>query len=184
MKNFYLISCLALIFSSCSHSSVDEWNSSVSGIDPNSKITMKINDIVYQEYIDSNDRLKWNKTINSNGTYDYSIYGYIHQNNFTVSFPKSISFSLGSNIQNGQIININTPGFLFSIMGSGLDTSEYHFVNGTSSGQLKITYYDGITMSGEFNFTNIVKYVENPQIGVNYTNNTIQGTFTSIEKHS
>lgn len=184
MKKILILFTLLFVLTNCSQESVDEWNNTVGGINPNSKITMKINNTTYQEYIDLNNPLSWSKTANGNGTFNYSIYGYIHENNFTVSFPKSIRFSLGTNVQNGQIININTPGFEFSILGNGLDTSEYRFYNGISSGQIKITHFDGVTMSGEFNFSGITKYVENPQIGIDYNNNTIVGTFTSIEKQN
>jgi hypothetical protein len=185
MKKYFQLFCFAFLFASCSQDSIDEWNSLVDGVNPNSKITMKINDTSYQEYLDSNESLSWNKSLNSNGTYNYLIDGYIQTNGLlSFSSPKYINFYLGANIHDGQIINVNTPEFQFSILGNGLETSEYHFVNGTSSGQIKITHFDGVTISGEFSFSKIFKYIENPKIGENLTNNTISGTFTKILKNT
>lgn len=171
------------MFSGCSQSSVDDWNNTVSGINPNSKINIKINDTKYQEYTGTYENSYWNIYNNGNGTNNYSINAYVNVIGLVVAFPKQLNINFtGTNIQNGQIINGNTAGFNFTIYGTGLDTSEYHYINGTSLGQIKITYFDGIIMNGEFSFTGIAKYVENPQVGVNYMNNTVEGTFHSFVK--
>ena len=168
-----------LFFIGCSKDAIDEWNNTVSGIDPDSKITMKINDISYQED-SSSDGLTWDKIANGNGTYDYSINGYIQEKPYTIWWPKTLKLKLGTKIQSGQIINGNTTGFNFVIYGNGLNESEYRFVNGTSKGQIKITSFDGITMSGEFSFTEIVHFSDRPVS--NYKNNTISGSFNSLVK--
>ncbi len=184
MRHFLFIISVIFLFSSCSQNSEDDWNNTVSGVNPNSKINLKINETNYQEYTDSDSHSYWNIN-NYNGVNKYSVNSYINIGGLTIAFPKELSIDfLGTNIQNGQIINGNTTGFNFTIYGTGLDTSEYHYVKGTSQGQIKITYFDGITMSGKFSFTKIVKYVESPRAGVDYENNSINGTFNSFVKYN
>jgi hypothetical protein len=186
ISSITLLILSTLFFIGCSKDAIDEWNNTVSGVNPNSKINLKINDTNYQEYTDDNNHAYWNIYNNGNGTNNYSIKSYINVIGINVvAFPKTIEINFsGTKLENGQIINGNATGFNFTIYGSGLDTSEYHFVNGTSTGQIKITNFNGVTMSGEFSFTRIVKFVEYPQIGVDYQNNTINGTFNSVVKYN
>lgn len=167
----------------CSKDAVDEWNDSVSGINKNSRITLKTESGNYQEEFIYNSTTKldehsitWIKTKNYDGTFNYSINGNLSDLPYGLN-KKGISFNLGNNVQVGKIITVDVPDFNFVLSGD-IFNPDIQFVSGITTGQVKITHFDGVTMSGEFNFGSLVMYS-------NYSgttkNHTAVGTFTLIE---
>ena len=186
MKLLHSLFCLLLILTSCTdESAIDQ----IYGVDSNAKLSMKINETKYKENISSGNikGLTWNE--NSEG--HYTISGYIEEIPLPIGI-RYINIPLGFNIKIGQLIDIDTnpdnpysfPN-LFLIGGVAFSNNQYSFLEGHSSGQLKITHFDGITMSGEFSFSNIIyRTDEYAPVDTNHYNNTIVGSFKSIERNN
>lgn len=172
------------LFSSCS-SDVDEINDAINGVDKDSKVSMKIDNSTYQEHFDSNPpnydkkihTFNWSQ--NSYGEKEYSVSGYIDSvEGISLAGSGYVSIKLGKDIKQGQVFNINSSGFDFQISFNGLSNSVY-FLQDTTIGQLKVTYFDGVTMSAEFSFEKIEQtYDNNKKKEVKIT-----GNFTKIEKY-
>jgi hypothetical protein len=178
-----LLFFVALTLVNCSTEDSD--NSSNS----NSRASLKINSTNFSELLVHNSStnqmehsLEWYKTDNGDGTFSYGISGYITSSTETsLGNDAYFSIDLGEDIVQGQIINVNSPDFELDIAYT-LSASNvgYRNWNGTTTGQIKITHFDGVTMSGEFSYANVVKYTDNPIVGEDYSNNTVVGTFSSI----
>jgi hypothetical protein len=152
---------------------------------------MKINNTNFEELsVDnpsthmSEPSFKWDKTSNADGSFNYSISGYITSSiGTTIGSNAGLSFGLGKDIVEGQIINVNAPDFGLDIAYTlSLSNVGYRNWDGTTTGQITITHFDGNTLSVSFNFANVAKYTDNPLVGVDYLNNTVSGTFTSIKQ--
>lgn len=203
MKNLKLLmrisSCflvMMILFSSCSseNDEIAEINDTINsdGINKDSRVTLKINDSNYQEHFEYSAQnnqqthtFTWRKLKNTDGTSRFSISGDIDY----ISAPTEISlqstgdvdFDINADIKQGQVYDIKSSDFQFSIdFFSGLSsTSAYYGIQKTTIGQLKITFFDGVTMSGEFSFDKIQF-----SRGDNWKNDDtkITGTFTKIEE--
>jgi hypothetical protein len=201
MKNFRFLKSICLVvlvvssFTSCSKE-IDEWNDTITadGIDKDSRATLKINNSNYQEHFEfsspNNQKthtFTWRKLQNSDGTSRFSISGdieYIPSSPTEISLQSTgdVDFDVSDNIKQGQIYDVKSSNFQFSIdFFSGLSSaSAYYDLQETTIGQLKITFFDGVTMSGEFSFDKI-RFSR----GDNWVNNDtkITGTFTKIEQY-
>ncbi|VXB46648.1 conserved hypothetical protein [Flavobacterium sp. 9R] len=180
--------CLVIItvssFTSCSKE-IEEWNDTINadGIDKDSRVSLKINDSNYQEHFEYTNNKKintftWMRLKNSDGTNRFSISGDIE---YIPSSPTEISlqgigrvdFDINGSIKQGQIYDVKTSFFQFDIIFGGLSSVEYRLQESTV-GQLKITFFDGVTMSGEFSFDKIQYYRGDSKI---------TGTFSKIEEY-
>lgn len=93
-----------------------------------------------------------------------------------------VDFDINADIKQGQVYDIKSSDFQFSIeFFSGLSSTSAYYVaqKTTTIGQLKITFFDGVTMSGEFSFDKIRFYR-----GDNWKNDDtkITGNFSKIEE--
>ena len=186
-NNYLVLFFVSLVLFSCSPSSSDDSSDLPNS---NSRVSMKINNTNFVELLLNNPStklmepsLKWYKIPNSDGTFKYSISGYITSSTGTkLGSDASIRVDLGKDIVQGQIINVNSPNFGLDIAYT-LSASNvgYKNWNGTTTGQITITHFDGNTLSIEFNFANVAKYTENPLVG-DLDNNTVVGTFSSIKQ--
>ncbi|SHL66769.1 hypothetical protein [Flavobacterium chilense] len=185
MKIFFCTFLMTISYS-CS-SDIDELNEAINadGVNKDSKVSLKINDISYQEYFDSKaptyqntHTFKWSKNQYSDG---YSLRGYIvyiaSATEISLEGPGYITFDIGSDVKQGQVYDVKSSNFDFKISFGGLSNSSYSLQN-TTIGQLKITYFDGITMSGEFTFTNVGRWKSDNK----KEDAKISGTFTKIEE--
>ena len=187
----FLCSFFILLYSSCS-SDIDEFNETINadGIDKDSRVTLKINNSNYQEYFEYSNNKKthtftWRKLQNGDGTSRFSISGEIEYipspMEISLQGTGNIDFDINENIKQGQVYDVKSSTFQFSIdFFSGLSsTSAYYGLQKTTIGQLKITFFDGVTMSGEFSFDKIQF-----SRGDNWKNDDtkITGAFTKIEE--
>jgi hypothetical protein len=62
-----------------------------------------------------------------------------------------------------------------------LNPMDYLFVNGTTTGQIKITHFDGVKLSAEFTLNSLKSNNYSDPISFE---NTVTGTITLIEKGS
>jgi hypothetical protein len=180
MKKLILLLPLCFLLSNCSSDSSDGGSSN-----PDSRITLKINGETYHEEVSfppPNYTLVHSLTWGGGSGTDYGISGYVtNGNDTTLGIVKYLSINLGSDIEEGQIIPVSTNGFDFSLTGDLLNPMDYLFVSGTTTGQIKITHFDGVTLSAEFAFNSVKS--------INYTGpfsfeNTVTGNITLIEKYS
>lgn len=180
---------VSIAFVNCSND--DAEISSDNPINTNSRVSLKINNTNFNELLVHNSStnqmehsLEWYKINNGDGTFSYGVSGYITSSTETsMGSDASFSIDLGKDIVQGQIINVNSPDFELDIAYT-LSASNvgYRNWNGTTTGQIKITHFDGVIMSGEFNFANVNKYTDHPNVGEDLFNNTVVGTFSSITK--
>lgn len=188
MKKLLLL-FVSITFVNCSNDDAELPSENL--VNTNSRISLKINNTNFSELFVNNPAtnqsehsLEWSKIDNGNGTFNYGITGYITSSTETsLGSDASFNIDLGNDIVQGQIINVNSPGFELDIVYI-LSASNvgYRNWNGTTTGQIKITHFDGVTMSGEFNFANVNKYTDNPNVGEDLFNNSVVGTFSSITK--
>jgi hypothetical protein len=190
LKKIFLGAVIISSLTNCSSDAVDEWNDTISGVNKDSRITMKIDNRDYQEDFRYNSltnvdehTITWKKSKNLDGSFNYSIHGDIETTDpmdIVVGYSR-INISLGNNnVVVGKVYNVTTVNFDFNIIfGSGLSNKEYLIKSGITTGQLKITHFDGITMSGEFNFNSLAKEVDG---AANTYTSTASGVFTKIEE--
>lgn len=189
LTKFFLCSLILMLFNSCS-SDIDELNDIINadGTNKDSKALLKINNSNYQEHVDyssnnqANHTFTWKNSKNSDGTNRFSVRGEVDY----ISAPTEISLQgsgsfdidINSEIKQGQIYDVKSSNFEFSISFGGLSNVSYNLQDNTI-GQLKVTFFDGVTMSGEFSFDKIRFYR-----GDNWQNDTtkITGSFTKIEQ--
>lgn len=180
MENFKRICLVVLalvLFTNCSSDDKEDNNSDN---DTTPRMTLKINDIDYRESVgeafgEAIHTLSWDKKENFNGTFSYSIYGFIEGTN-KHDYIEVISFDLGQNIQTNQVFDSNNKNFSAYVL---FLNKRFDFEDGVTTGQLKITYFDGKTMSGEFSFNKLRSdYVSMPFI------NITKGVFTHIPINS
>ena len=160
LKNIFL--CVVIITSLTNCSKDDSTNEgSNSGT---SRMTLKLNNIDYKEDAgtfngNAYNTLAWDKTENTDGTFTYHIRGVIvGTNNF--AYAETIEFYLGPSVKINQVYEANSNNF-----GVYIDFLDKNYSDGYSetTGQLKITYFDGKTMSGEFHFEKLKsQYVSSP----------------------
>ncbi len=144
---------------------------------------MKINSTNFQEKLSFPPpnytlvhSLKWSHATGTN----YHINGYVtNANDTNLGMVKNLFIDLGNNIEEGQIITVSTSGFDFSLDGDFLNPMDYTFVSGTTTGQIKITHFDGVKLSAEFAFNSLKS--NNYSDPISYEN-TVTGTITLIEK--
>ena len=177
------------LFNSCSND-IDELNDTVNsdGINKDSRVTLKINDSNYQEHFESSQNnqqthtFTWRKLKNNDGTSRFSISGNIDYipapMEISLQSTGSVDFDINGDIKQGQVYDVKSSNFQFSISFSGLSSPFYTLQNATV-GQLKVTFFDGVTMSGEFSLDKIRFYR-----GDNWKNDDtkITGNFSKIEE--
>lgn len=183
MKKLIFLLPLCFLLSNCSSDS--DSSSNDSNPNPDSRITLKINGETYHEEVSfppPNYTLVHSLTWGGGSGTDYGISGYVtNGNDTTLGIVKYLSINLGSNIEEGQIIPVSTNGFDFSLTGDLLNPMDYLFVSGTTTGQIKITHFDGVKLSAEFTFNSIKS--TNYSDPISYAN-TVTGNITLIEKYS
>lgn len=180
MKKLFFFLPLCFLLSNCSSSD----SSDASNSNPDSRITMNLNGIAFHEEVSFPPpnytlvhSLTWSHATGTN----YSINGYVtNGNDTTLGTVKSLYINLGTSITEGQIIPVNTSGFNFSLTSSDLiNPMEYFFVSGTTTGQIKITHFDGVKLSAEFTFNSLKS--NNYSDPISFANN-VTGNITLIEK--
>lgn len=184
MKKLIFLLPLCFLLSNCSSDS--DSSSNDSNPNPDSRITLKLNGDNYHEEVSfppPNYTLVHSLTWSGEPGSGYSINGYITNTTVTTfGTVKSIDINLGTTITEGQIIPVSTAGFDFSLTSTGLlNSMEYFFVSGTTTGQIKITHFDGVKLSAEFTFNSIKS--TNYSDPISYAN-TVTGNITLIEKYS
>ena len=200
MKNLKLLMRISLcflvmmiLFSSCSSDTdeIAEINDTINsdGINKDSRVTLKINDSNYQEHFESSTQnnqqthtFTWRKLNNSDGTSRFSIRGEIDYisapTEISLQSTGSVDFDINGDIKQGQVYDVKSSNFQFSISFSGL-SSAFYTIQNTTVGQLKVTFFDGVKMNGEFSFDKIRFYR-----GDNWKNDDtkITGNFSKIEE--
>jgi hypothetical protein len=177
MKKLILLLPLCFLLSNCSSDSSD------GNSNPDSRITLKINGETYHEEVSfppPNYTLVHSLTWYGGTGSNYGISGYVtNGNDTTLGIVKYLSINLGNNIEEGQIIPVSTTGFDFSLTGDLLNPMDYLFVSGTTTGQIKITHFDGVKLSAEFAFNSLKSNNYSDPISFE---NTVTGKITLIEK--
>lgn len=177
MKKLILLLPLCFLLSNCSSDSSD------SNSNPDSRITLKINGETYHEEVSFPPpdytlvhSLTWSHATGTN----YTINGYVtNGNDTTLGIVKNLRIDLGASITEGQVIPVSTAGFDFSLLGDLLNPMDYLFVSGTTTGQIKITHFDGVKLSAEFTLNSLKS--NNYSDPISY-DNTVTGSITLIEK--
>lgn len=178
MKKLIFLLPLCFLFSNCSSDSSDDSNSN-----PDSRITLKINGETYHEDVSFPPpnytlvhSLTWDYATGSN----YTINGFVTNGNDTsLGIVKELFINLGNSIEEGQVIPVTTTGFDFSLTGDLINPMDYLFESGTTTGQIKITHFDGVKLSAEFSFNSLKS--NNYSDPISYAN-TVTGNITLIEK--
>jgi len=172
-KNTFLYAFVILSFTNCSSDDTEDIDSN--NVDK-PRMTLKIDDIDYEEWvIGSIHSFYWEKRKISDNSYTYVITGLIQKTNDT-EYLGEIDFDLGSSIKVNQILevtNLNTANNYFS-MNIILGNKVYDSYDVTT-GQLKITHFDGKTISGEFTVNKLQLASFTPQF-INIT----KGVFKNI----
>jgi hypothetical protein len=179
MKKLILLLPLCFLLSNCSSDSGSSSNSN-----PDSRITLKLNGVTYHEDVSfppPNYTLVHSLTWSHATGTDYSINGYVtNGNDTTLGIVKELRINLGTSITEGQVIPVSSTGFDFSLTTSDLiNPMEYFFVSGTTTGQIKITHFDGVKLSAEFTLNSLKS--NNYSDPISYAN-TVTGSVTLIEK--
>jgi hypothetical protein len=179
MKKLIFLLPLCFLLSNCSSSD----SSDASNSNPDSRITMNLNGVTFHEEVSFPPpnytlvhSLTWSHATGTN----YTINGYVtNGNDTTLGIVKELRINLGNNIQEGQIIPVTTTGFDFSLNGDLLNPMDYLFVSGTTTGQIKITHFDGVKLSAEFTFNSLKS--NNYSDPISFAN-TVTGNITLIDK--
>ncbi len=182
MKKLIFLLPLCFLLSNCSSDSSSDSNSNPN---PDSRITLILNGVTYHEEVSFPPpnytlvhSLSWYGSTGSN----YGIRGYItNGNDTTLGMVKNLNLNFGTSIEEGQIIPVSTTGFDFSLTGDLLNPMDYLFVSGTTTGQIKITYFDGVKLSAEFTFNSLKS--NNYSDPISFVN-TVTGNITLIEKEN
>lgn len=173
IKGLCLVALTLVLFTNCSS---DNEQDNQSNSDTRPRMTLKINDIDYKESVieafgEATHTLYWDKKENYNGSYSYSIYGFIEGTNGH-DYIEVISFDLGESIQTNQVFNSTDKNFSCYVL---FLNKRFDFEEGVTTRQLKITHFDGKTISGEFSFSKLKSdYVSMPFITIT------KGVFTHI----
>jgi len=178
MKKLILLLPLCFLLSNCSSDSSDGGSSN-----PDSRITLKLNGVTFHEEVSFPPpnytlvhSLTWSHATGTN----YFINGYVtNGNDTTLGIVKNLRINLGASIAEGQVIPVSTADFDFSLLGDLLNPMDYLFESGTTTGQIKITHFDGVKLSAEFTLNSLKS--NNYSDPISYTN-TVTGTITLIEK--
>ena len=105
----------------------------------------------------------------------------IRPNGLQTVLVANLKIELGSNLTNGQIININSYNpseeFIPLQLDFGVGGGGYFFEETNSVGQIKITDNSNNKLSGEFTFNNLKKTSEDAPFTYN---NKISGKFKNI----
>lgn len=153
LKSTLLVALMAFSFTSCSSDDSEDVNNENKG-EP--RMTLKIDGVDYEEWVfGSVHSLYWEKRKVSENSFVYVISGLMHRTDGTGTVGQ-INFDLGSSIKVNQIIevtNMSTANNYFSVnLSVGSKVFDSYEV---TSGQLKITHFDGKTISGEFTVNNM-----------------------------
>jgi hypothetical protein len=117
-----------------------------------------------------NSTLKWKKVTNSDGTHYYGITIMYNRNGDNNMLNQVLLRLKTENLTPNQIFTVNSavdPVLQVSVYYDG--AARFYKSASISSGQVKITEFDGVTMSGEFYFDNlkeIQSYVNIPYITI------------------
>jgi len=175
--NFILLIIISQLLMNCS-------NNDSTSVTPPSNIgtfSMKLNAVNCIPITPTtNSVLYWDKVTNNDGTHYYRV-DFLFSRNGDNSPWNQVQLQLKTeNITTNQIFQVNTisdPINQISIMDGG--SIRFYKSASNSTGQIKITQFDGVTMSGEFSFGNL-KEIQNYST-VPYINIT-DGVFSNIPK--
>jgi hypothetical protein len=176
----FLLVILSQLVTNCSNN-----NSSSSNSSSNSgSFGMKINGVDCNiSTPTTNATLYWDLVTNSDGSHYYKIVALFRRNGITYTLPNNLTLKLKTeNLTVNQIFPASSqysPSNPISMgVWDGGDIRLYT-CNSSSTGQVKITQFDGVTMSGVFSFTDLFELS-------NYTTmpfaNVTDGVFTNIPK--
>ncbi len=175
--NFILLIIISQLLINCSKSDTV----STSAPSNSSTFSMKLNTLNCIPITPTtNSVLCWNKVTNNDGTHYYTV-DFLFSRNGDNSPWNQMQLQLKTeNITTNQIFQVNTTSDPISQI-SIMDGGAIRFYNSASNstGQIKITQFDGVTMSGEFSFGNL-KETQNYST-VPFINIT-DGVFTNIPK--
>jgi hypothetical protein len=179
--NFILLIIISQLLINCSKSD----STSTTSPSTNSSFSMKLNAVnCLPATPTTNSVLYWDKVTNNDGTHYYKIVVLFKRNGISSNLPDDINFKLNTeNLSVNQIftatseLSPSNPIDLLMIQDGG--SQRLYKCNSNSTGQIKITQFDGVTMSGEFSFGNL-KEMQN-YATIPYINIT-DGVFTNIPK--
>ena len=172
--NFILLIIISQLLINCSHND----SNNIAPISNDATLSFKLNN---DNFVGSNLNLggcKWNIQTNTDGSHYYQI-------EFACS-------KVGDNILQAAVFRINSESIVTNQVFPCLynsSNSQFTVSNGGSipyvvgqntTGQIKITSFDGSKMSGEFSYVDLI----NPINGSAPTANVSNGIFTNVPFHN